>query len=89
MARFLDNLLRLLNRLVEPSTQADDAAGALSKADALNALAESGDFRIVPHLLPFFAKGDALSRQAAQAITTLMRGLGPSEIALAGRAGAS
>jgi hypothetical protein len=47
VARFLDNLLRLLNRLVEPSTQADDAAGALSKADALNALAESDDFRIV------------------------------------------
>jgi HEAT repeat protein len=81
VARFLDDVLRLLKRLREPSTPVDHAAGPAAEGTSLDELVESGDFRVVPPLLPLFATGDARSRQAAQAIATLMRGLGPSQIA--------
>jgi hypothetical protein len=68
VARFLDDVLRLLKRLSEPSTWADHAAGQIADRGSLDALVESHDFRVISPLLPLFATGDARSRQAAQAI---------------------
>jgi hypothetical protein len=81
VARLLDDVLRLLNRLRAPSEPVDHAAAPVSEGSSLDALLESRDFRVIPSLFPLFAAADAQSGQAARMIATLMRGLGLSQIA--------
>jgi HEAT repeat protein len=48
---------------------------------SLAALAATGDYRVVPLLLPFLVAGDELSKHAARAVETLARGISPAALA--------
>ena len=76
---FSQEVERLLGPLFEPNVELP--RGHDPRRDCLKALSASGEFRVVPLLLPLLAANDSLTEDAARAVEQLLRGIEPAQLA--------
>ena len=81
MAAVSDEIDRLLRTVFEPPSLLDRLRGKDARPASLALIAASGEFRVVPALLPVLAADHSVSPHAARAIAHLLRGIGPAQLA--------